>query len=195
MTVPFAPHRAPRVVVLVGNPKAGSRTRQLAEQTATAVVPGAEPTTIDIATLAGGLLVPWQLSTEAGAAVDQVLTADLVVLGTPTYKASYPGVLKLFLDAFAAGALAATVVLPVITVGGPVHRHLVDIHLRPVLTELGALTPVPSLSTTESEIAAFPELLDAHVRRHGPVLRAVLEAVAAPAGTHTTNTPAVEALR
>ena len=183
-----------RVVVLVGNPKAGSRTRQLAERTADAIVPGTEATTVDIATLAAGLLVPWQLSAEATAAVGEVLAADLVVLGTPTYKASYPGVLKLFLDAFAAGSLAGTVVQPVITAGGDVHRHLVDVHLRPVLTELGALTPVPSLITTESEIGGFPDLLAEHVRTHGAVLRAVLGAVAAPAGTPTTY-PAAEALR
>lgn len=183
----------PRVVVLVGNPKAGSRTRQLAEHTARALVPDAEPTSIDIATLATGLLVPWQLSAEAATAVEQVKAADLVVLGTPTYKASFPGVLKLFLDAFAAGSLAGTVVQPVITVGGPVHRHLVDIHLRPVLAELGALAPAPSLITTESEIAAFPELLGEHVRQHGPVLAAVLDALAGPAGAPTIS--AVEALR
>ncbi|TKV60846.1 NAD(P)H-dependent oxidoreductase [Nakamurella flava] len=183
--------RDPRVVVLVGNPKAGSRTRQLAERTADAIVPGADATTVDIATLAGGLLVPWQLSAEAAAAVDAVLAADLVVLGTPTYKASYPGVLKLFLDAFAAGSLTRTIVQPVITAGGEVHRHLVDIHLRPVLTELGALTPVPSLIITESEIGRFSELLDEHVLQHGPALRAVLDAVAG----RPTTTPTAEALR
>lgn len=186
--------RDPRVVVLVGNPKAGSRTRQLAERTADAIVPGTDTATVDIATLAGGLLVPWQLSADAAAAVDAVLAADLVVLGTPTYKASFPGVLKLFLDVFAAGSLAGTVVQPVITAGGPAHRNLVDIHLRPVLTELGALTPVPSLIVTESEIASFPEQLDEHARRHGPVLRAVLETSAASAVSPTT-TPTAEALR
>lgn len=194
MTGPDPSAGSPRVVVLVGNPKAGSRTRQLAEQAAAALVPTAAATTVDIATLAAGLLVPWQLSDQARAAVDQVLAADLVVLGTPTYKASYPGVLKLFLDTFAAESLAATVVQPVITVGGPVHRHLVDIHLRPVLTELGALTPVPSLISTESEIADFPALLDEHVRRFGPVLTGVLDAVTGSAVT-TIPTPAVEALR
>lgn len=194
MTGPAPSAGSPRVVVLIGNPKAGSRTRQLAEQAAAALVPTAAATTVDIATLAAGLLVPWQLSEQARAAVDQVLAADLVVLGTPTYKASYPGVLKLFLDTFAAGSLAGTVVQPVITVGGPVHRHLVDIHLRPVLTELGALTPVPSLISTESEIEDSPALLDEHVRRFGPVLTRVLDAVTGSAVT-TIPTPAVEALR
>lgn len=181
----------PAAVVLVGNPKAGSRTGRIAEQVAAALVPAAEPVTVDIATLAAGLLVPWQLSPPARAAVDLVLAADLVVLGTPTYKASYPGVLKLFLDVFAAGSLAGTVVQPVVTVGGPAHRNLVDIHLRPVLSELGALAPVPSLILTESDLGSLDELLADHVDRYGPVLTAVLGAAAA-----TTPTPEpVEATR
>lgn len=169
------------VVVLVGNPKRGSRTRQLAERAAAALIPAATPAVVDIADVAAGLVIPWQLSTDAAAAVERVRAADLVVLGTPTYKASYPGVLKLFLDAFAAGSLAGTVVQPVITVGGPVHRNLVDIHLRPVLAELGALAPVPSLIASEGEIDSYDGLLDDHVRHHGPVLTAVLAAVTATA--------------
>lgn len=189
--------RGPRdlqVIVLVGNPKAGSRTRQLAETTAAALAPDAAAVTVDIADLAAGLLVPWDLSPTATAAVEQVRAADLLVLGTPTYKASYPGVLKLFLDVFAAGSLSGTVVQPVITAGGPAHRDLVDIHLRPVLGELGARTPVPSLIAIGPEIDSFEPLLDEHVRRHGPVLTAVLGVTAAPVGHPTTIEP-VEATR
>ena len=63
----------------------------------------------------------------------------LLVLATPTYKASYTGLLKLFLDVFPAGSLSSTVVMPLIVSGGPAHRHLGDLQLRPVLSELGAV--------------------------------------------------------
>ena len=67
--------------------------------------------------------------------------------------------LKLFLDVFPAGSLARTVVVPLVTSGGEAHRYLADIHLRPVLSELGAVVPAPSLLLTEPEIGGSWTLL------------------------------------
>jgi FMN reductase len=99
------------------------------------------------------------------------------VIATPTYKASFTGLLKLFLDVLPAGSLASTVVVPLTVSGGPAHRHLADLQLRPVLSELGAVVPVPSLLIEESELSELPNLVRSHVDGHGPVIAATVGAL------------------
>ena len=90
-----------RTAVVVGNPKPGSRTLAAA----TTVVRGLTDTepdlVVDLATL-GAALLDWQ-DPAVAALVDEVGAADLVVVASPTYKATYTGLLKLFLDRFAGG--------------------------------------------------------------------------------------------
>jgi FMN reductase len=127
-----------RTAVVVGNPKAGSRTlgaaRFLASQLA-----GHEPDlVVDLAEL-GAALVDWT-SAEVGALVASVGGADLVVFACPTYKATYTGLLKLFLDRFAGGTGLSGVAVPLMLGGGPAHALAPELTLRPVLAELGGTT-------------------------------------------------------
>lgn len=183
---------APTIVTVVGNPKPGSRTLTAAAEL-TAALAGhlgsdqqpevVEP--IDLATIAPGLLAPWRLSPAAASAVETARSAGILVLATPTYKASYTGLLKLFLDAFAAGSLARTVVVPLTVAGGPVHRHLANLQLRPVLADLGASLPVPSLLLEEADLPDLDPVVTAYAERHGAVIGAVASAlrpVASPVG-------------
>ncbi len=169
------------IIVVVGNPKPGSRTLNAAERLAgalgSAIGLSAEAPPVDLATLADGLLAPWRQSPEAVAAGESTRAAGLVVLATPTYKASYSGLLKLFLDTFPAGSLSETVVVPLTVAGGPAHRHLADIQLRPVLSELGAVVPAPSFLLEESEFAGLDGLVDAYVQRYGGLLGAAVAAI------------------
>lgn len=170
------------VAAVVGNPKAGSRT--LAAATALVQALGLfgspawpQPAPIDLATVADGLLAPWRLSPAAQDAVTLARSARVLVLATPTYKASYTGLLKLFLDTFPAGSLDHTVVVPLITSGGPAHRHLADLQLRPVLSELGAVVPAPSLLLEESELPQVDTLVREYADRHGALLAAAVAAL------------------
>ena len=175
------------VTVVVGNPKAGSRTLAVAELTGAryAEVVGAEntPLVLDLARLAPGLLAPWSLSADATDAVAAVRSAQLVVLAAPTYKASFPGVLKLLLDTLPAGSLAGAVVLTISVAGGDAHRHAVSTALAPVLAELGAQTPAQPLELVEAELPFARTLLEAHAERFGPaVAAAVLGNAVRPTG-------------
>ena len=67
--------------------------------------------------------------------------ADLLVVASPTYKATYTGLLKLFLDQIGADDLAGVVTVPVMVGAGAGHALAVETHLRPVLVELGAAMP------------------------------------------------------
>ena len=63
--------------------------------------------------------------------------------------------LKAFLDRYGSNGLAGVVAVPVMTGGWPGHLLAVEVHLRPVLVELGAAVPARGLYVTEPEL---PEL-------------------------------------
>src|SRR6478609_11219071 len=179
---------AATLVTVTGNPKAGSRTLSAAVALGAALtdrfrsdagvdLDPAPAGPIDLATIADGLLAPWRLSPAAVEATETVRSASVLVLATPTYKASYTGLLKLFLDAFPAGSLARTVVVPLTVAGGPAHRHLADLQLRPVLGELGAALPAPSLLLEEADLADLPEAVNAYADRHAAVIGATAAAL------------------
>lgn len=172
--------KAVSVVVVVGNPKRGSRTLTAATLLAGAVaglLPASTTTVVDLAEIGAGLLAPWSLSSEAATAVSAVRAADVLVLATPTYKASFTGLLKLLLDTLPAGSLSHTLVLPLTVSAGPAHRYLADLQLRPVLGELGAVLPVPSFLLAESDLPELAGLVACYVSDHAAILTAVLGAL------------------
>jgi FMN reductase len=147
------------VVVLVGNPRPGSRTRAAAEATARRVaarldVPDAQ-VTIDLADLAGEVLAPTHPRVDE--ALRTVAAARLLVVATPVYKGSYTGLLKAFLDLYGPGALHGVLTVPLVVSASPVHQNAGEAHLVPLLAELGAQVPDLALALLE------PELPDADV--------------------------------
>ena len=87
-----------RVAVVVGNPKPQSRTLSAACHVARELTGGDADLVVDLAGLGTALLD--RNDEQVGRLVEQVGTADLVVVASPTYKASTTGLLKLFLDRF-----------------------------------------------------------------------------------------------
>ena len=92
------------VAVVVGNPKARSRTLQAACLVAEKLSDRPADVVIDLVEL-GAALLDWS-SPEVAATVAEVASSDLVVVASPTYKATFTGLLKLFLDRVGTGALA-----------------------------------------------------------------------------------------
>ncbi len=170
-----------RIVTVVGNPKPESQTlhaaRTLAEALNAAIVGSENGRVIDLAPLADGLLAPWRQSPDARDAGASAQSAALLVIGTPTYKASFSGLLKLFLDTFPAGSLSKTVVVPVVLSGGPAHRYLADIQLHQVLSDLAAISPAPSFLLEESELPELTDLVNTYARDYGPLLGAAVAAL------------------
>jgi luciferase family oxidoreductase group 1 len=107
----------PSVAVVVGNPKAGSRTLRVALAVADALANpdehAAERSVIDLAEVASELFDP--ASTAAKRLLEVVASSALLVVASPTYKATYTGLLKSFLDRYANDALAGTVAVAVMT--------------------------------------------------------------------------------
>ncbi|WP_137295480.1 NAD(P)H-dependent oxidoreductase [Nocardioides dongxiaopingii] len=158
------PSARTRTAVVVGNPKPASRTLSAATYVARELG-GAEPDlVVDLATVGPGLL---DLSDPAVTALAaEVAAADLVVVACPTYKATYTGLLKLFLDRFAPsyGTGLRGIAIPLMLGGGPVHALAPELTLRPVLTEIGATVPVRGhyvLDSAHDDPAAYADWLAA----------------------------------
>ena len=108
-----------RAAVVVGNPKPGRAPSPPRVHVARELA-GAEPDlVVDLADL-GPALLDWSDPTVTGL-VEQVGAADLVVVASPTYKATYTGLLKLFLDRFPADGLRG-VAVPLMLGAGPATR-------------------------------------------------------------------------
>lgn len=164
------------VVALVGNPRPGSRTLAAAVQVADRLADGADVTTVDLATIGH------QLFTADRSLLDPALAtvsgARLLVVATPIYKATYTGLLKSFLDLYGPDGLAGVVAVPLVVSGGPAHLLAGEVHLRPLLVELGATVPTRALAVTEGDLADLDPVIDRWLERaYGP-LRAALDVAA-----------------
>jgi FMN reductase len=165
------------VGVVVGNPKPRSRTLIVAEAVATAAagaagLAGSERMTVDLADL-GPQLFDWS-SADVRAAVEGIRSCALAVIASPTYKASYTGLLKSFLDWFSTTDLDGVTVVPVMVGAGLQHALAVEVHLRPVLVELGATLPTRGLWVTEDQFDALDEIVSGWLLQAGPRLRSAV---------------------
>ncbi|GAA4228260.1 NAD(P)H-dependent oxidoreductase [Actinomadura meridiana] len=161
------------VTALVGNPRPDSRTSLAATSAARAAshVIGdvSEPDVIELSALAPHLFE--RHAPTVAQAVHQVTKTDLLIVASPTYKATYTGLLKAFLDRIDTGALSETVALPLMVVGSPRHGLAVEVHLRPLLVELGATVVTPALAIEESDLFRADEITAAWAQKLEPQLR------------------------
>jgi FMN reductase len=151
------------VVVLIGNPRAGSRTRALADAATEALLArlataSSEPwgvQVLELAELVGVTFGPEPVYGSATVADPFALvrSARLLVVATPTYKGSYTGLLKIFVDQFGPAALSRTVAVPVAVAASDAHLRAVATALTGLLVELGACVPAAPLAVLESHLA------------------------------------------
>ena len=161
------------VVVVVGNPKPRSRTYQAAHLLAEKLAGRPADLSVDLTDL-GAALLDWS---DPGVAslVAAVQASDLAVVASPTYKATYTGLLKLFLDRIPGGALAGVTAVPLMLGGHWKHALAADLLLKPVLVELGATCPTRGLFLPESEYAGG-ETLDSWLELARPQLATSVKA-------------------
>jgi FMN reductase len=158
-----------KTAVVVGNPKPKSRTLDAGVMVARRLT-GAEPDIVlDLVELGPPLL---ELGHAAVAErVQMIQRTAVVIVASPTFKATYTGLLKLFLDQFPTDGLAGVTAFPVMLGAGPAHALAPDLLLKPVLVELGAICPAAGLYLIDKTYAEDPRL-DAWVARAKPLLPA-----------------------
>ncbi|MFF0435547.1 NAD(P)H-dependent oxidoreductase [Streptomyces sp. NPDC004327] len=79
--------------------------------------------------------------------------ADGVVIGTPVHKASFTGLLKVFLDVLPRHALAGKAVLPLATAHDRGHGPVLMRGLEPVLASMGGPRLAPLCCLTAADLA------------------------------------------
>lgn len=136
-------------VALIGNPRPASRTAAAALRVVNALTHHAPDEVIELADFGTDLLEPHSARVED--ALEVVREADLLVVASPTYKGTYTGLLKLFLDRLGRQELASTTAIPVMLGATPAHSLAPEVFLKPLLAELGAKTPTRGLFLVESE--------------------------------------------
>lgn len=174
--------RALRAVGVSGSPSAGSRSRALvtailAYLAATDVRTGL----VDLADLPADALLARRREATVEAAVADVRTADIVVLSTPIYRASYTGQLKAFFDLFPQEALRDRVVGLVATGASAGHLLALDHGLRPLVASLGGLTAARTVYAVDAQVPSggpIAEEVDRQLQALAVELRGLASAAA-----------------
>ena len=80
-------------------------------------------------------------------ALDKTTEADLIIPASPTYRATYTGLLKVFFDLMPPESLLGSYVLPVQTGGSPHHSLSIEYGMVPMVRSLGGLVLANSIYT------------------------------------------------
>jgi FMN reductase len=171
------------VVVLVGNPRPGSRTRALADTVTDALL---ERLAARGHTLSGRVAVELGevVSVSFGATAPVPGTADdpfetvrgarLLMVATPTYKGVYTGLLKVFLDRYRPGDLAGVVAVGVAVAASEDHRRSVGDALQSLLVALGTRVPAGPVALLELEVSEAERLVGEWVDKYADSVAACL---------------------
>ncbi|MGH8925298.1 MAG: NADPH-dependent FMN reductase [Acidimicrobiia bacterium] len=146
------------IVVVVGNPSPGGRTSRAAIAVAEKVAEStgvAEISQFELAEVAPLLFN--RDSTKVNEYLLALASSDLAIIASPTYKASFTGLLKAFLDRYGSDGLAGVVAVPVMLGASPIHHLAPETQLRPVLIELGATMPTRSFFLVDRDIDRVDE--------------------------------------
>src|SRR5213594_543346 len=113
-------------------------------------------------------------SAAVAGAIEATTRAGIIVAGTPVYRATYSGLLKVFFDLLPQDSLIGTIGVPLVTGHGAAHALSIDHRLRPLFASLGATVVANGVYATSQQFTdgkPSRELLES-------VNRAVAEALA-----------------
>lgn len=192
------------IVAVAGSVTRPSRTSALVAAVAASVaerVPAAVQVIelVDAARHLFAALTPDRLSNEARDLVDAVEGADLLVVGTPVYRASYTGALKHLFDLSRRDAFAGKPVVLAATGGSELHGLVIEHQLRPLFGFFNALCVPTGVYATEADFRDYrvvgPSVLD-RIERAAAEAAGLLQARSlVPAGiaAHAGRLPAAAA--
>jgi FMN reductase len=128
------------------------------------------------------------LDAAATAILEDVVSADVLVIGSPTYKGSYPGLFKHFIDLIDPEQLRAKPILISATGGGERHALMVEHQLRPLFGFFMAHTLPTAIYASDRDFANYQVSSDALKERIG----FAIDEIAAFFPTHTLAAAAAE---
>ncbi|SNR85659.1 FMN reductase [Methylobacillus rhizosphaerae] len=159
-----------KIVGISGSLTQPSRTRALVEEIAASASQQlhAPAEIIDIAQIAGvlGSTISYNHFPEPLAeAYAKLQEADLIVIASPVYKASYTGLLKHFFDLLDPKALAGKVAILAATGGSDQHALVVDYQLRTLASFFNIYTTPTAIYAKDTEFTNYQLTSDAIRKR------------------------------
>ncbi|QPB22972.1 MULTISPECIES: FMN reductase [Rhizobium] len=126
-----------RLVGIAGSFNRPSKTYALVEDVADRAAQryGFERTVYDLHDVGpslGRALWRKDLDDQARGVIDAIVSADVLIVGSPTYKGSYPGLFKHLIDLIDPDELRAKPIIITATGGGDRHALMVEHQLRPL---------------------------------------------------------------
>ena len=165
------------VIAVAGSSYRPSRTLVLAEELLSQLAEqlGSQGHTVNsqvielgsIARAVGGVLQRSELPAEIEVQVKAIENADLLIVASPVYRGSYPGLLKHLFDLVDMNALIDTPVLLAATGGSERHALVIDHQLRPLFSFFQALTLPVGVYASEADFTNYQvsnELLKARIQ-------------------------------
>jgi FMN reductase len=135
-----------------GSPRPHSRSRALVVCVLERLrAEGVRTSLVDLSAISADALLGRAPSLVLAKAIASVAAAQIVVAGTPVYRATYSGLLKVFFDALPSGALAGKVAVPVATGGGSAHEGVIDLGLRPLFASLDAVVAPAGIFAVDAQ--------------------------------------------
>ncbi|MFE4810629.1 NADPH-dependent FMN reductase [Peribacillus simplex] len=153
------------IVIISGSPSHPSRSSAISTYLEKILVTvGKQVNTITVRDLpAEDLLLANFNSPEIKEAQSLIEQAQAVIIVSPVYKASYPGLLKSFLDLIPEKGLVNKVVLPVATGGTIAHLLSLEYAFKPLFSVLGSQEIINGVFMVDSEISYKDQLTFADI--------------------------------
>jgi FMN reductase len=178
------------ILGISGSVKRPSRTAHVVERIVAAIGRAADVSTdvIDLSDAAPVLfraLRADQLDDAGRAIIDAVESADVLVVGSPVYRASYTGALKHLFDLVDFRALQGKRVVLAATGGTPLHGLMLEHQFRPLFGFFGAVTVPTTVYAVEADFTEYTlsnPTVEARIERAVADLFDLLPATAVAAG-------------
>jgi FMN reductase len=170
--------RVATALALNGSPSPESRTRVLAQRTLDAVGGGR---LVDLTHLDAEALLGRRRDPTVDGVLEAIAGADVLIVATPVYRATYSALTKTVFDLLPQDALRDVVAILAATGAGQGHRLAVDHGLRPLIASLGGWsTPTGLYATTDDvDVSGYvSDALYAAVQQSATEARALASAIA-----------------
>ena len=93
---------------------------------------------VDLSKISSEALLFRNKDASLNGSIERVLNSNVVLAATPTYRATYTGLIKTFFDQFPENSLIGKLALPIQTGGSAEHSLSVEHGLTPMIRTLGA---------------------------------------------------------
>mgnify|MGYP000858230430 CR=1 FL=1 len=143
-----------KIAVLMGSPMEKSRLHFVVDRVLAAVrEAGVDVSVVSVRDLPAEDLLHVRFDSEPIAAANRLVEeADGVIVATPVFKASFPGVLKAYLDLLPQKGFSKKVVLPIAIGGTIAHLLSIDFAMKPVLSTMAPRNILAGVFVLDSQV-------------------------------------------